>query len=267
MPLLVGGALVGPALTWLGPVWSVTVPVVMLLLAAALAHCLPATGDAPAGPPDQTDLDQADLDRPDSDRPDSHRPDPGHGRSRLPRRVRALVLLSTAYYLAYGPFETAMPGFVRDRLHAEPGAYSLIWALFGLGAVAGVAVAPVLTRRRPGLINALGAAAWGLVMLPIATLTTVPAVAGLFLASGVIWGPYTTVEAGALQQWTPPSRHGFVFGLQRGLLGTAAPVGAAIGAIAVHQAPPHLVLAASAATCMGAGLVALAHPALRKARE
>jgi predicted MFS family arabinose efflux permease len=178
--------------------------------------------------------------------------------------VIALILLSTAYYLAYGPYETAMPAFLRDRLHASPSAYSLVWAAFGLGAVAGLAAAPMLARRRPGLVNALGATVWGLLMLPIAVIGTVPAAIALFLLGGVIWGPYTTVEAGAIQRWTPPSRHGFVFGLQRALLGTAAPTGAAIGAVTIQHTAPHLVLATSAALCALAGLIALSHPALRR---
>jgi sugar phosphate permease len=178
--------------------------------------------------------------------------------------VTALIGLYTAYYLAYGPFETAMPAFVRDRLHASPNAYSLLWAAFGLGAVAGLATAPMLARGRPGLVNALGTSLWGLLMLPVAIVGTVPAATGLFLLGGIVWGPYTTVEAGAIQRWTPPARHGAVFGVQRALLGTAAPTGAAIGAIAVQQTAPQLVLAISAALCAVAGLLALAHPGLRQ---
>jgi MFS family permease len=251
LPLLVGGALVGPMLVWLGPVVSVAVPAGMLLLAAALTRCLP-----PAAAPVTADDDAA-----------AAGPTDGDGlRPRVPRRVIALVLLSTAYYLAYGPFETAMPGYVRDQLHGSPAAYSLLWAAFGLGAVAGLTAAPMLARYRPGLVNALGATLWGLVMLPVAVVGTVPAAAGLFLLGGVVWGPYTTVEAGAIQRWTPPSRHGVVFGLQRALLGTAAPAGAAAGAVAVQYTAPHLVLAISAAMCAVAGLLALAHPGLRRSR-
>jgi hypothetical protein len=248
LPLLAGGALVGLALAGLGPVNSVAVPAVMLLLAAALARRLPTAG-ATVTANDTTATSTALGDRPPP---------------RIPRPVIALMLLSTAYYLAYGPYETAMPAFIRDRLHASPGAYSLVWAAFGLGAVAGLAAAPMLARRRPGLVNALGATVWGLLMLPIAVVGTVPAATGLFLLGGVIWGPYTTVEAGAIQRWTPPSRHGFVFGLQRALLGTAAPTGAAVGAVAIQYMAPHLVLATSAALCAVAGLIALSHPGLRR---
>jgi predicted MFS family arabinose efflux permease len=250
LPLLIGGVLVGPAVTWLGPVVSVAVPVVMLLLATVLARHLP-TAAAITAADDATAV--------------SPEPD-GRPRLRVPRRVTALIVLSTAYYLAYGPFETAMPGFVRDRLHADPGAYSLVWAAFGLGAVAGLAAAPILARSRPGLVNALGATLWGLLMLPVAILTEVPATVGLFLLGGVVWGPYTTIEAGAIQRWTPAARHGAVFGLQRAMLGTAAPFGAAVGAVAIQYTAPNVVLAVSASMCAIAGLLALSHPGLRRTR-
>jgi MFS family permease len=250
LPLLASGAFVGLALTWLGPVVSVALPALMLFLAAALAGRLPTAGaSAVADAAVAGNHAQADRRQP-----------------RIPRRVSALVLLSTAYYLAYGPYETAMPAFIRDRLHANPTAYSLVWAAFGLGAVAGLAAAPMLARRRPGLVNALGATIWGLMMLPVAVIGTVPAAIGLFLLGGVVWGPYTTVEASAIQRWTPPSRHGFIFGLQRALLGTAAPTGAAIGAITIQCAAPHLILAISAALCAVAGLLALLDPGLRRTK-
>jgi hypothetical protein len=248
LPLIAGGAFVGPALAWFGPVAGVAVPAVLLLLAAALAGRLPGKG-ATAAADDVPSAGPARDDRP---------------RPRIPRRVTALIALSTAYYLAYGPFETAMPAFIRDRLHATPGAYSLVWAVFGLGAVAGLAAAPMLARRRPGLVNAAGAAVWGLVMLPVAVVGTVWGAAGLFLLGGAVWGPYTTVEAGAIQRWTSPTRHGAVFGRQRALLGTAAPTGAAVGAVAVQHTAPQVVLALSAALCAVAGLLALAHPGLRR---
>jgi len=93
LPLLAGGALVGPALAWPGPVVSVAVPAVLLLLGAALAGRLPESGT----------IAMAD------DTASAHPARHDRSRPHIPRRVTALILLSTAYYLAYGPFETAMP--------------------------------------------------------------------------------------------------------------------------------------------------------------
>jgi predicted MFS family arabinose efflux permease len=247
LPLLVGTALVGPSLAVLGIAASLLVPVAFLAVALLLARMLPrgwarvSAAAARSG--------------------DGHRP----GRRR-PSRVVALIGLSTVYYFAYGPFETASPEFVRVQLGAGEGVYSLLWALFGIGALSTVLLGAFLARRRPGVVNALGALSWGLVMLPVAALHSVPVVAGFFLVGGAIWGPYTAVETTALQRWVDPSRHGAVFGVQRSLLASATPLGAALGALGVERFSAGPVLAASAGACGAAGLLALAHRDLRRAR-
>lgn len=245
LPLLVGTALVGPVLTRFGAGGALLVPAAMLTVATALALRLP-TPRTRSAPTD------------DASQPASRR--------RWSARVVALIALSTAYYLVYGPFETASPSFVRTQLHAGAGTYSLLWALFGAGALVTVALAPRLSGWRPGVINALGALVWGLVMLPLAVVDSVPLALAVFLIGGAVWGPYTAIEVGALQRWVEPGRHGIVFGLQRSLRATATPVGAAVGAVALEVISPGTVLAASAAACAAAGLLALANSDLRRAR-
>jgi predicted MFS family arabinose efflux permease len=103
-------------------------------------------------------------------------------------------------------------------------------------------------------------------MLPVAALSQTPLVAALFLLGGAIWGPYSSIETSALQRWVGPSRHGAIFGLQRSLLASATPLGAAIGAIALEHAAPAVILAVSAAGCALAGLLALTSHDLRRAQ-
>jgi predicted MFS family arabinose efflux permease len=250
LPLVLGAALVAPSLALFGAATGMVVPAGMLLIAAALALTLPRPTPAPPSA-------AAHPGAPSTDR-DAVR--------RLPPRVLALIALSTAYYFAYGPFETASPPFVRDQLGAGEGAYSLLWALFGLGALATLVAGPLLSRRRPGLVNALGALVWGAVMLPIAVVHDVFPAAVLFLVGGAIWGPYTTIETSALQRWVTPARHGAVFGLQRSLLSVATPLGAALAAVALQEAAPRTVLAASAGGCALAGILALTSRDLRRTR-
>lgn len=100
--------------------------------------------------------------------------------------------------------------------------------------------------------------------LPLAVTGEVWVAALLFLVGGALWGPYTAVEATALHRWTDPGRHGRVFGVQRSLLATTAPLGAAVGALGLERFPPQAVLGASAIACAVAGLLALAHPGLRQ---
>jgi predicted MFS family arabinose efflux permease len=245
MPLLVGTALVGPAMALFGTRGSLLVAAAMVSCAFLLALRLPRHVPHSAGK----------ITEPSAKRPQHRRP----------MRVAAIIALSTVYYLVYGPFETASPGFVRDQLSGGEGTYSLIWALFGAGALLSLPAAPMLARRRPGLVNGAGALAWGLAMLPLFAIDNGAIAAIIFFVGGILWGPYTTVETSALQRWVHPTQHGTVFGLQRSLLATATPIGAALGALAVDVASPGSVLLISAASCALAGAAALLNTDLRRA--
>ena len=260
MPLLLGTALLGPALMLLGPTRSLLVPIGMLLVALVLTW-----RSLPTDPGLARSSSPAAVLSPvvSSSSPAGRRGVRGRTWS---SRVVAVVALSTAYYFVYGPFETASPSYIRVQLGGDEGAYSVLWALFGVGALVALPLAPRLARWRPGVVNATGAVAWGLTMLPLALLDSVPIAAFVFLLGGLVWGPYTTIETTALQRWTDPSRHGAVFGLQRSLLTTATPLGAAVGAIALEALTPGAVLALSASGCVLAGLAALASRDLRSAR-
>ena len=258
MPLLLGTALLGPALVLLGPSRSLLVPIGLLLAALVLTW-----RSLPADPRPARSPSTAGSRFPSSS---SFAAVGEAGGSAWSSRVVAVVALSTAYYFVYGPFETASPSYIRNQLGGAEGAYSVLWALFGVGALVSLRLAPRLARWRPGVVNATGAVAWGLTMLPLALLDSVPIAALVFLLGGLVWGPYTTIETTALQRWTHPSRHGAVFGLQRSLLTTATPLGAAVGAIALGALTPGAVLALSAGGCVLAGLAALASRDLRSAR-
>jgi len=245
VPTVVGGALVGPMLELLGPGPALLLPAFMLLASAALANRLPRlTGHAPL----------------------PGRADPAHPSAQARgRAVGALIALSTVYYFAFGPFETGSPTLVRESLGGGAALYGTLWMVFGLCALLALPLSPRLARTRPGVANALGAAAWGIAILPAVLLESASVALASFALAGAIWGPYTSVEATALHRWSPSSRHGRIFGLQRGLLSAAMPLGAAVGALAMEHANANTVLAISAATCSIAGVAALAVPSLRAA--
>jgi MFS family permease len=118
--------------------------------------------------------------------------------------------------------------------------------------------------NRPGVVNAVSAALCGLVTFPLAFLHSPVHAAAVYFVSGVTWGPYSAVETTALQRWTPRSHHGRVFGLQRSLVITAVPVGAAVGSLALDYVTASTVVAVSTAACFVTGLVALCLPAIRR---
>jgi hypothetical protein len=244
LPLLLGAALVGPALALLGVGTALVVPAALLALVAVLAPRLPVTHGREL-PVDRGSTEKRSL-------------------WRLPVAVHALVGLSIVYYTAYGPFETVFPLFARDDLGSGAGGFGLVWATFGAGALATVGLAARLSRRHPGVWNAVGAIAWGLVTMPILVVSgTLPA-AVVFLLSGAVWGPYSAIETTALHRLAPSSVHGRLFGTQRALLQSAAPAGAAIGIVATTAWSPGTVLFASMLGCTLAGCLALMVPGIRR---
>ncbi|MEU4393903.1 MFS transporter [Kribbella sp. NPDC023855] len=242
LPLLLGAVLSGPALALLGTGPSFLLPGFMMLGTAIIAHRL-RRGARP----------QPRL----SPNPISHR-------ASWTPRVIGLVALSVAYYFTYGPFETVLPLFVREGLGSGLGGYTLLWILFGAASLLTLPAAGALARRRPGLVNAAGATLWGGLMLPLVFVDQLPVFAVGFVVAGAIWGPYSAIEATALQRWTPPADHGRVFGTQRALLAIASPLGAAAGALAADHATPQTVLAFSAGGCAVAGLLAATLKGLRR---
>jgi predicted MFS family arabinose efflux permease len=258
LPAVLAAAAAGPALTVLGPGRGFVLPAGALLMSLVLAG-VPLAGAARST--------RSVAARPERSRPTDRTEgeDGGRGLSAVPSRTWLLLALSVAYYLCYSPLEPAVPSLVRVQMHAGPLTYGVLWTVFGVGATAGLLVAPRLSRRRPGVVNACGALLWGLVTLPLSLLDRAGPAIGLLLVSGAIWGPYTTVETTALQRWTPRSLHGRIFGLQRALLSSAAPIGAAAGALMLARLSAPAVIAISTVTCTLAGVVALASRQLRAA--
>ncbi|MEU0090678.1 MFS transporter [Kribbella sp. NPDC006257] len=243
LPLLLGAILTGPALALLGTGPAFLLPCLMMAGVTAITVHL---RDAPQyGNRIST-------------------PAPRPGTTRRSPRVIGLVALSVAYYFTYGPYETVLPYYVREQLASGLGGYTLLWALFGAAALLTLPTAAPLSRHRPGLVNAAGAIAWGLLMLPLAFTHQLAVAAVGFAVAGAIWGPYSAIETTALQRWTDPADHGRIFGTQRALLALASPLGAAVGALASDKFSPAAILAASALGCALAGLAACMIPGLRR---
>jgi predicted MFS family arabinose efflux permease len=243
VPIIFSAALAGPALTWLGP-GAYAVPAVLLLVALGLAQGLPAESRRPVGAGLEAGAASA---------------------LRYPPAVVALIALSTAYYFVYGPFQPLLPILVERHLGGGATTYAVLRVVVGLGALLGLLLAPYLSfLERPGLVNAWGAVLYGLSMLPLVFVHSVGWAVVIYFVSGVVWGPYSAVEATALQRWTRPEHHGRLFGTQRALIISAIPAGGAIGSATVDSVGLTGVLAGSAVACSVVGLLALAYPPLRR---
>jgi len=257
LPLVLSAGIVGPALHLVGLAWAFLVPAVLMVGVVAIAGWLPATGLVePPAPESGANVLDKNL--------------PAHaGRAslrwrRVPAGTLALLGLSTAYYFTFGPVEPVLPLVVRDHLDAGATTYGLLWSMMGVGALLGLLVASPLTRlARPGATMAAVAVVNGVAMLPLAATTSVGVALACCLAIGILWTPYSAVEATALQRLTPAHHHGKVFGIQRALVISALPLGAAIGALAMDTAGVTAVLLGSGLACIALALGALAAPALR----
>jgi hypothetical protein len=77
---------------------------------------------------------------------------------------------------------------------------------------------------------------------------------------GLVWAPYTTLEASLLQRVVPAALLGQVFGIRHAVTAAATPLGAGAGGLLLHHASPTTVIGLSALACMLAGTAALCRP-------
>lgn len=111
-----------------------------------------------------------------------------------------LLSLTLIFYGLYGPFETALPIFVSSDLRAGAKMYGLLWAAFGIGALAGGLLAGLLQGiRRVEPFAVAVVAGWGLAVVVVGA-TSAPALACVgMLIGGAIYAPYPAVTTTTLQ--------------------------------------------------------------------
>lgn len=253
LPYIFGPALGGALAAALGGAAAVAVPVACLLIAGLLAAGLPAhsAGESPDG------------------RMEKHGAAGWLGFRPLisDPALRALLALSIVYYFAYGPLEPALAVFVRDRLGSGAAGFGLLWTAFGLGAMAGLLLVKTLSRRGPGLMNALSVVAFGLATAPLALVHSMPAAIVFMALGGVAWGPYVALEASVIQRRVPARHLAGAFAARRAILWTAAPLGVGAGGLMLRVLSPETVIGLSAGACVLAGLACLLMRDLRAVRD
>jgi MFS family permease len=181
------------------------------------------------------------------------------------RGVRAVTLLTVVFFLAYGPLEPALPFYSRDTLGAGAAGYGLLWSALGAGALAGLLTVRLVARARTGLVAAAITALWGLLLAPLAGLTSLPP-AMLFLAlAAFAWAPYDAIVVALVQRRVPAGLRGQALGARRSLTAAGTPLGAAAGGLLLGPLDAPGVIGLSALACLLAGAAALLSPSLRAA--
>ena len=178
--------------------------------------------------------------------------------------VRYTTLLSLVFFFSYGPLEAAMPVYSDAILQTDARGYGLLWSALAVGALIGTLSSTTLSRRlRLGVALPLIALLWGASLLPMAFTNHLWLACGLLLLGGLMWGPYTPMEATLLQRNVPKEQLGRVFGARSTLLTGGAPLGLAVGGILLAFVPATSVIAFSALACILVGLSGLASPTFR----
>lgn len=251
LPYIFGPALGGALAAALGGAVAVAVPVACLLTVGVLAAGLPAAAPSSAASP---------VTLMENDEPAGWL---GFQPLLSDPPLRALLALSIVYYFAYGPLEPALAAFASDRLGAGAAGFGLLWTAFGIGALGGLLLVKTLSRRGPGLVNALSVVAFGLATAPLALVHST-ATAIVFMAlGGIAWGPYVALEASVIQRRVPPRHLAGAFAARRAILWTAAPLGVAAGGLLLKVLPPEAVIGLSTGACVLAGLACLCIRSLR----
>jgi predicted MFS family arabinose efflux permease len=180
--------------------------------------------------------------------------------------IRAMMTLTVIYYVTYGPLLPAIPVYARDHLHTGGAGYGAMWTAMGVGALLGLVMIPRLSRLRPAVVNSVGAALWGVVLLPLVLVHALPAALVIMFVGGFVWAPYAATEISVIQHWVPPDQHGAVFGARRSVIVASSPSGAALGGLLLEHVTSVQVIGLSAIACIVGGAACLAIPSVRKAQ-
>ena len=120
-----------------------------------------------------------------------------------------LLALTVVFYGLYGPFEVALPLYVRTDLHAGPELFGFAWAAFGLGAlIGGIAGGALLDLRRHAALvrfSVAVVAVWGLAVLVIALFPVAAVLLPSIAIGGAVYAPYPSVVTTMQQRLVDPA--------------------------------------------------------------
>ncbi|HYS35981.1 MAG TPA: MFS transporter [Pseudonocardiaceae bacterium] len=178
--------------------------------------------------------------------------------------VRAMMILTVIYYVSYGPLLTAIPLFAQSHLHAGGAGYGAMWSAMGVGALAGLVTVPRLARFRPAVVNSVGAALWGVILLPLVVVYNLPIALVIMFVGGFVWAPYASTEISVIQNAVRNESHGAVFGARRSVIVASSPSGAALGGLLLEHMSATTVVGLSALACIVGGFGCLLLPSVRR---
>ena len=256
LSILLGPAVGGGLLLFLGPAWGLLANVLIYLPLTTLLWRMPYTGHtrhmgSAAPPAPSFGLQEAVT---------------IFRQARVDRRIVSMIVLAgvTSFFVGSG-FQPQMPEYAHD-LGAEQAdvRYSVLLAANAAGALAGALLLESLDVLRPGVRVATAcAAAWAVAMALFPAASSYAVAVGLLVLAGMLNIAFTSMAQTLVQVLAPPRLRGRMVGLfNAALLGLRAGSGITIGvlgsAIGIHWS-----LALSAAAVVVIALAMLGREARR----
>ena len=167
-------------------------------------------------------------------------PTPARPRGALPtlvsyRRITALLAITSVFYFLYGPIEVALPLLVDGPLGGNAGTLGWLWTAYGIGAVVGGLGTPLLRRLKLWIVVVGIVGGWGVGMVVLGAIASLPIAAAALFVSGIIFGPYAAVCATTLQREARPQDLPALSAAWASVVVAATPVGTAIGGPIVQR--------------------------------
>ncbi len=166
----------------------------------------------------------------------------------LPTLWISFVMLLAIQMLAYN-FTVTLPLFVTDALHSTGGVFTILYSIFGFGAVVS---ALVVAHRRLVQIRHIifGAAALGLAMLLLAAVPGIGFAAPAVFLVGMASILYLTATTAMVQVEARPEMHGRVLALQTVIFGGGTVVGGPVLGLLADRVGGRAPIALGGVVCL-----------------
>lgn len=165
-----------------------------------------------------------------------------------------LAILAVVGTLALN-WTVILPLLARNTFHGDAGTYGLLFAMLGLGSLAGALF--TANRREPsGRLLLVSLAAFGVLMLAAALAPTLPLEVLALVPTGMAALVFQTTANSLIQLRSEPALRGRVMSLYAVLFIGTTPIGAPIVGWAAQQAGPRAALVLGAASILATVAVA-----------
>jgi MFS family permease len=165
-----------------------------------------------------------------------------------------LAILAVVGTLALN-WTVILPLLARNTFHGDAGTYGLLFAMLGLGSLAGALF--TASRREPsGRLLLAALAAFGVLMLGAALAPTLPVELAALIFTGMAALVFQTTANSLIQLRSEPALRGRVMSLYAVLFIGTTPIGAPIVGWAAQEAGPRAALVLGAASILATAAVA-----------